>query len=67
MELSRRRLLGGLGAFGGALAVPRRAAARTPPPEAYQPAATKNWWYFNGHLYDPGDPADPRYDYMARS
>lgn len=83
--VSRRRLLAGAAALGGALVVPGRAAALVrdglpgsagagspspladpaPPPEAYQPAYTKNWWYWNFHLYDPADPRRPTYNGMG--
>lgn len=70
--ISRRRLLGGVGAIAGGLGTQGRVAATpTPPPEAYQPTASKNWWYFNSHLYDPADldasetPTEPLYNQMG--
>jgi hypothetical protein len=64
-SLSRRRLLRGAAALGGLGTASTASGAGTPPPEAYQPAATKNWWYFNGHLYDPADTRDPLYDFSG--
>lgn len=70
--ISRRRLLGGIGAIAGGLGTQGRVAATpTPPPEAHQPTASKNWWYFNSHLYDPTaletpeTPTEPLYDQMG--
>jgi hypothetical protein len=73
IDVSRRGLLAGGGSLvagslaGGALTgVAGVAAGQTsPPPEAYQPDASKNWWYFNGHLYDATPPYEPLYDYSA--
>lgn len=39
------------------------AADLLPPDEAYQPTATKNWWYVNAHLYD--EAGDLRFDLSA--
>jgi len=70
-RLTRRRFLRATAALGGAGATvsggPGAATAQAagPPPEAYQPAATKNWWYFNGHLYDPDDLRLPLYDFSG--
>jgi len=64
-SLSRRRLLRGAATLGGLGTASTASGAGTPPPEAYQPAATKNWWYFNGHLYDPADTRDPLYDFSG--
>jgi hypothetical protein len=63
--LSRRRLLRGAATLGGLGAAAPASGDPTPPPEAYQPAATKNWWYFNGHLYDPADRREPLYDFSG--
>jgi hypothetical protein len=64
-SLSRRRVLRGAAALGGLGTAPVASGAGTPPPEAYQPAATKNWWYFNGHLYDPDDLRTPIFDFSG--
>lgn len=64
-QLSRRRFLQGSAALVGLGAAPPVEAQAATPPEAYQPAATKNWWYFNGHLYDPDDLRLPLYDFSG--
>lgn len=40
----------------------RESTASRPPEEAYQPQASKNWWYVNGHLFAEGDLA---YDFST--
>lgn len=64
-QLSRRRFIQGTAALGVLGAAGPVGAQEATPPEAYQPAATKNWWYFNGHLYDPDDLRAPVYDFSG--
>lgn len=64
MRLTRRALLSASGTFGAAgfagvgtaADVGDRTDGPTPPTEAYQPTASKNWWYVNAHLYDGRTP-----------
>lgn len=63
MRLSRRRLLHVAGGLASTRLVGTAAGASpTPPREAYQPQASKNWWYLNGHLFEDGDLA---YDFST--
>lgn len=64
MPTTRRVLLRNAGALAGLAAGGGTAsAAPGPPKEAYQPQATKNWWYTNAHLFSPD--GEPLYDVSA--
>lgn len=64
MSTTRRSLLRSAGVLAGVATVPGRATAtRAPPKEAYQPQASKNWWYANAHLFSPD--GEPLYDVSA--
>lgn len=63
MPRPRRSVLRAAGALGGLALAPGVSAGEPgPPKEAYQPDASKNWWYCNGHLYEDGD---ARFDYSV--
>lgn len=63
MPRRRRSVLRTAGALGGLALVPGVSVGETrPPKEAYQPDASKNWWYCNGHLYEDGT---LRYDFSV--